>query len=60
MTCYPRVEPARIGLCHESDFDCPGSELIRAPDHTLYIHVQVPPADNLSKQFGTRSGKISR
>ena len=25
---------------------------MRAPDHTLYIHVQVPPADDLSKQFG--------
>ena len=25
MTSYPRFEPARIGLYHESDFDCPGS-----------------------------------
>ena len=25
LTCYPRVEPARIGLYQESDFDCPGS-----------------------------------
>ena len=25
FTCYPRVEPALIGLYHESDFDCPGT-----------------------------------
>ena len=32
--------------------DCLWSLLIRAPDHTLYIHV--PPADNLSKTVWTQ------